>query len=91
MYYHRGLDILLEAIPYIIKKIPDTKFVLLGSGAEMDKLKKIVLENKLEDSVEFKGWLKREKIPENISDASIGIGPLRLTDVTSRALPIKVL
>ena len=33
----------------------------------------------------------REKIPENISDASIGIGPLRLTDVTSRALPIKVL
>ena len=91
MYYHRGLDILLEAIPYIIKKIPDTKFVLLGSGAEMNKLKKIVLENKLEDSVEFKGWLKREKIPENISDASIGIGPLRLTDVTSRALPIKVL
>ena len=91
MYYHRGLDILLEAIPYIIKKIPDTKFVLLGSGAEMDKLKKIVLENKLEDSVEFKGWLKREEIPKNISDASIGIGPLRLTDVTSRALPIKVL
>lgn len=91
MYYHRGLDILLEAIPFVIKKIPEAKFVLLGSGAEMDKLKKIVLENKLENSVEFKGWIKREQIPENISDASIGIGPLRLTDVTSRALPIKVL
>jgi glycosyltransferase involved in cell wall biosynthesis len=91
MYYHRGLDILLEAIPFVIKKIPDAKFVLLGSGAEMDKLKKIVLENKLENSVEFKGWIKREQIPKNISDASIGIGPLRLTDVTSRALPIKVL
>jgi len=91
MYYHRGLDILLEAIPYVIKKIPDAKFVLLGSGAEMNKLKKIVSENKLKDSVEFKGWLKREEIPKNISDASIGIGPLRLTDVTSRALPIKVL
>ncbi len=91
MYYHRGLDILLEAIPSVIRKIPDAKFVLLGSGAEMDKLKKIVLDNKLENSVEFKGWIKREEIPENISDASIGIGPLRLTDVTSRALPIKVL
>ena len=91
MYYHRGLDILLKAIPFVIKKIPDAKFVLLGSGAEMDKLKKIVSENKLEKVVEFKGWIKREKIPENISDASIGIGPLRLTDVTSRALPIKVL
>jgi len=91
MYYHRGLDILLEVIPIVLKKTPDAKFVLLGSGAELEKLKKIVLANNLEKSVEFKGWIEREKIPENISDASIGIGPLRLTDVTSRALPIKVL
>ena len=91
MYYHRGLDVLLEAIPKIIKKIPDVKFVLLGSGNELEKLKVIVLEKNLEGSVEFKGWIDRERIPLNISDASIGIGPLRLTDVTSRALPIKVL
>ena len=91
MYYHRGLDVLLETIPLVIEKIPDAKFVLLGSGTEMDKLKEIVSKNKLDNSVEFKGWIKREKIPENIADASIGIGPLRLTEVTSRALPIKVL
>ena len=91
MYYHRGLDILLEAIPSVIKKIPNAKFVLLGSGGEMNKLKKIVSDKKLEKSVEFTGWINRDKIPQNISDASIGIGPLRLTDVTSRALPIKVL
>ena len=91
MYYHRGLDVLLQTIPLVIKKIPDVKFVLLGSGSEMEKLKKIVSENKLDNSVEFKGWIERDKIPENIADASIGIGPLRLTDVTSRALPIKVL
>ena len=91
MYYHRGLDVLLEAIPKIIKKIPDVKFVLLGSGNELEKLKVIVSEKNLEGSVEFKGWIDRERIPQNISDASIGIGPLRLTDVTSRALPIKVL
>ena len=91
MYYHRGLDVLLETIPLVIEKIPDAKFVLLGSGTEMDKLKEIVSKNKLDNSVEFKGWIERQKIPENIADASIGIGPLRLTEVTSRALPIKVL
>ena len=91
MYYHRGLDILLEAIPKIIKKIPDAKFILIGSGSELEKLKETVSKNNLESSVEFKGWMKREEIPENITDASIGIGPLRLTDVTARALPIKVL
>lgn len=91
MYHHRGLDVLLESIPLVIKEIPDAKFVLLGSGDEMKKLEEIVSKNKLQDSVEFKGWVKREDIPKNISDASIGIGPLRLTEVTSRALPIKVL
>jgi len=91
MYHHRGLDVLLDAIPKIVRKIPDAKFILLGSGSELEKLKDIVSAKKLENSVEFKGWIKREKIPENISDAAIGIGPLRLTDVTSRALPIKVL
>jgi len=91
MYYHRGLDILLEAIPYVIKKIPNAKFILLGSGGEINKLKKIVSDKKLEKSVEFTGWINRDKIPQSISDASVGIGPLRLTDVTSRALPIKVL
>ena len=91
MYYHRGLDVLLQAIPQIIKKIPDSKFVLMGSGDELDKLKEITKKNHLKDNVEFTGWVDRNDIPKNIADASIGIGPLRLTDVTAGALPIKVL
>ena len=91
MYYHRGLDVLLKAIPKIIEKIPDSKFVLMGSGDELSKLKEISEKNNLKDNVEFTGWIDRSDIPENIADASIGIGPLRLTDVTAGALPIKVL
>jgi len=91
MYYHRGLDLLLNAIPKIVKIIPDSKFLLIGSGDELEKLKVMVSKNNLENNVEFTGWINRDKIPENIADASVGIGPLRLTDVTSRALPIKVL
>lgn len=91
MYYHRGLDVLLHAIPQIIEKIPDSKFVLMGSGDELSKLKEITKKNHLKDNVEFTGWVDRNDIPKNIADASIGIGPLRLTDVTAGALPIKVL
>ena len=91
MYYHRGLDVLLEAAPKIINEVPNVKFILIGSGNELEKLKKISSKKNLGDNVEFKGWIKRDKIPQNISDASIGIGPLRLTDVTEGALPIKVL
>ena len=91
MYYHRGLDVLLNSIPKIVKKIPEVKFLLIGSGDELEKLKEIVSKHELKNNVEFTGWINRDKIPESIADASIGIGPLRLTDVTSRALPIKVL
>ena len=91
MYYHRGLDILLNSIPRVIEKIPEVKFLLIGSGDELEKLKEMVSKNDLKNNVEFTGWISRDKIPESIVDASIGIGPLRLTDVTSRALPIKVL
>ncbi len=91
MYYHRGLDVLLEAAPKIINDVPNVKFVLIGSGNELEKLKEISTKKNLDANMEFKGWIKRDKIPQNISDASIGIGPLRLTDVTEGALPIKVL
>ena len=91
MYYHRGLDILLEAVPKIVKQFSDVKFVLIGSGPELESLKQKVQEKNIEKNIEFTGWMDREDIPKNIGDAILGIGPLRLTDVTKGALPIKVL
>jgi glycosyltransferase involved in cell wall biosynthesis len=91
MYHHRGLDVLLEAAPKIVKEIPETKLVLLGDGPEMKKLKEIVKQKNLDSNVEFKGWIDRKDIPEHLSNASIGIGPLKRTIVTENALPIKVL
>jgi len=91
MYHHRGLDVLLDAAPNIIEKIPETKIVLLGDGPEMKKLTKLVHQNNLDSNIEFKGWIDRNDIPNHLSDASIGIGPLKQTTVTENALPIKVL
>lgn len=91
MYSHRGVDVLLKAAPTVIKKIPEVKFLLLGDGPELNELKKIVKNSKIEDNVEFKGWIDREKIINYLAEASIGIGPLKSTTVTKNALPIKVL
>jgi len=91
MYHHRGLDVLLDAAPIVIKKIPQTKIVLLGDGPEMEKLKNLAHQNNSDSNIEFKGWIDRNDIPNHLSDASIGIGPLKQTTVTENALPIKVL
>ena len=91
MYHHRGLDILLNAAPRIINKIPRIEFVLIGSGPELEKLKEFTEKNNLNKNVRFEGWVDRDKIPEYLSEVNIGIGPLRSTEVTKGALPIKVL
>ncbi len=57
----------------------------------MKRLKEIVKQKNLDSNVEFKGWIDRKDIPEYLSNASIGIGPLKRTTVTENALPIKVL
>lgn len=91
MYHHRGLDVLLESLPQIIQKFSDMNLVLLGDGPEMEKLQNIVKEKNLEKNVEFRGWINRNDLPNQINDASISIGPLKRTTVTENALPIKVL
>ena len=91
IYNHRGVDILLKSVPSVLKNIPDAKFVLLGEGPQLEELKTLVQDLKIEKNVEFKGWVKRQEIPHYLAEASIAIGPLRSTNVTKNALPIKVL
>ena len=91
MYHHRGIDVLLNCASQVIDQINDVEFLLLGDGPEMTRLREFVNKNNLSKNIIFKGWVQREKIPEFLATSSIGIGPLRVTDVTKGALPIKVL
>jgi len=91
MYHHRGVDVLLDCASKVIDEINDVEFLLLGDGPEMTKLQEFVIKNNLSKNIIFKGWVQREEIPEFLAKSSIGIGPLRSTDVTKGALPIKVL
>ena len=91
MYHHRGIDVLLNCASKVIEQINDVEFLLLGDGPEMIGLQEFVKKNNLSKNIIFKGWVKREEIPKFLAKSSIGIGPLRSTDVTKGALPIKVL
>lgn len=58
----QGLQMVLEAIPLIIKKIPDFKFVILGGGEYEDNLKKLAKALNIQRHVWLKGWIKDRKI-----------------------------
>ena len=53
----KGTSDLLKAIPIVLKTIPDAVFYLAGDG-DIEKYRKIALENGLDSNVKFPGWVK---------------------------------
>lgn len=64
MKKEKGPYIVLESIPLILDKFPNTKFVFLGSGRELNKLRSKAKLMRLESNVYFPGYvsLKEKQI-----------------------------
>jgi glycosyltransferase involved in cell wall biosynthesis len=57
----KGIDILIKAVPTVIKSIPDLKLYIAGSGEEEEKLKSMVKDLGLESHVNFLGYISNEE------------------------------
>lgn len=53
---------LVKAIPLIIKKIPEFRFIIAGSGSQAEQLKDMISSLKIEDHVYMPGWIYKEKL-----------------------------
>lgn len=58
----KGIDFLIKLVPEIKKINPNFKFLILGSGVEEGRLKKIIRENKLENDVIMAGRIPHKDI-----------------------------
>lgn len=70
----KGTYDLLKVIPKILKKYPDTKFYLGGDG-DIESIKQICKDSKIEDSVKILGWLGSENKQKLLNDCSVYILP----------------
>lgn len=73
--YYRH-ETIIEAVPHILNKFPDVKFVLIGEGDNVKKLKDLCRRLGVDDSVVFTGFKKPEEIPAFIASADICVFPL---------------
>jgi glycosyltransferase involved in cell wall biosynthesis len=55
---HKNLDLLIRALEIVKEEIPDVKAAIVGDGPEMEKLKSLVKEKKLDANVDFRGFLE---------------------------------
>ncbi len=53
----KGHEVILKALPEVIKHVPDIRYVIAGEGPEESNLKRLVAEFNLEDHVFFLGMV----------------------------------
>lgn len=71
-----GVDLILKAMPKIMKKIPDIKLEIIGGGPEYENLRRLARDLKLEKHILFHGWIgDRQKLEQLLSDAAVGLAP----------------
>ena len=87
-----GLDIALRAVARARSQVPEIELRIIGAGEERDALIALRDELRLGDAVSFSdGFVPVHAIPAMISDADLGLCPLRISGGTDIMLPTKLL
>ena len=97
IFYHgsigreRGIDKVVEAIASLDANYRDRlRFVLVGAGGDLNRLKKVAEKYRLDDRIVFKGLMSYEEMPGEIARADICICPLPDKPEWNVSSPIKV-
>ncbi|MBK9150166.1 MAG: glycosyltransferase [Saprospiraceae bacterium] len=69
----RRLDLMIDAIPEIIKSIPDFRFMILGKIHSSYDITEHIRQNNIQQYVELVGVVPNKKIPDYLYCAALGI------------------
>jgi glycosyltransferase involved in cell wall biosynthesis len=88
-----GVDLLLEAIAAIVHQQhrSDTHFSLIGSGTEIPRLKRLVVDKALDGFVTFTGWKTGQELEEYLSTADVAVAPDPATPLNDKSTMNKIL
>ena len=65
------IETLIKCIPYILKEIPEVKFIIAGSGSQEKYLKKLTESMRVIDNTRFIGRYSHVKLPNYLNSSDI--------------------
>jgi len=77
LVHRKGQDRLVEAMPLVLKEIPEAHLVFIGEGPHRKKLDQLVKKHKLENHVTFIGRIQYSDLPRHFSLGDIFAMPSR--------------
>ena len=87
---HRGLEVVIEAMPKILSYIPNAKFIIVGRGKNKNELDRMIRELNLKNSVEFYDWMGYGELINEFKKANIGVIPHQASEHTDNTIPNKL-
>jgi phosphatidylinositol glycan class A protein len=75
LFYNKGTDLLVAAIPRILASHPNVRFVIAGSGPKAIDLEQMLERNVLQDRVEMLGPVRHEEVRDIMVRGHIYLHP----------------
>jgi len=90
--WHQGLDVAIDAMTHILKKVPGAELHLYGRGGSMEAdLVKQAANLGLAGSVKFCGAVPYDRIAEVMANADVGVVPKRADSFGNQAYSTKTM
>jgi PEP-CTERM/exosortase A-associated glycosyltransferase len=93
-YAYEGLPLLLDALPIIVQKQPQTRLLLVGGGPQEALIKQKVHDLGLEHLVIFTGRVPHNQVQDYYNQVDIFVYPrlpMRLTDLVTPLKPLEAM
>lgn len=93
-YGYEGLDLLLEALPAIVRERPKTRVLLVGGGPQESALRAQAARLRIADRVIFAGRVPHGRVPAYSSLIDAFVFPrksMRLTDLVTPLKPLEAM
>lgn len=75
LFYNKGTDLLIAAIPRILASHPNVRFIIAGSGPKAIDLEQMLERNVLQDRVEMLGPVRHEEVRDVMVRGHIYLHP----------------
>lgn len=90
-YAYEGLDLLIQALPSILEKLPNTRLLLVGGGPQEQALKSLITQLGLSDYVIMPGRVPHKDVNRFYSLVDLLVYPRKSMRLTELVTPLKPL
>jgi glycosyltransferase involved in cell wall biosynthesis len=85
------IDLLLEAFPKVLQRVPDSKLMIVGGGEDLPLLKRIASKLEIQKHILFIGRVQPEEVYLFYGIADVVVDPVHDDDAARGRAPLKLL